>query len=187
MQLSLKGKTFSQLLCAIFEMDIKLPSKRRPSQLMYFRNIGFGKPWLDKCLKSPLSEYSSKSNMVNGPKHCSNLNHSIFSIFIDQCEYRYESRYLDCFRNVAEESGAEESEWHVEMIQRGSSKAIQKIILITVIVTMIMILITIRATRSMRLKICDETFCCYPSSIDQVHICNTHSSIFSHVKNVISK
>ena len=31
MQLSLKGKTFSQLLCAIFEMDIKLPSKRRPS------------------------------------------------------------------------------------------------------------------------------------------------------------
>ena len=26
--------------------------------------------WLDKCLKSPVSEDPSKSNMVNGPKYC---------------------------------------------------------------------------------------------------------------------
>ena len=25
--------------------------------------------WLDKCLKSPVSEDSSKGNMVNGPKY----------------------------------------------------------------------------------------------------------------------
>ena len=49
---------------------------------MYFRNCGLKKPWLDKCLKSPVSEDPSKSNMVNGPKYCSNLNCSTFSIFL---------------------------------------------------------------------------------------------------------
>ena len=28
------------------------------------------KTWLDKCLKSPVSEDASRSNMVNVPKHC---------------------------------------------------------------------------------------------------------------------
>ena len=32
------------------------------------------------------AEDSSKSNMVDGPKHCWNLNHTTFSIFIDHCE-----------------------------------------------------------------------------------------------------
>ena len=49
---------------------------------MYFRNYGLKKPWLDKCLKSPVSEDPSKSNMVNGPKYCSNLNCITFSIFL---------------------------------------------------------------------------------------------------------
>ena len=53
---------------------------------MHFRNYGFGKPSLDNCLKRPISEDSSKSNMGSGPKHYSNLNHSNFSRFIDQCE-----------------------------------------------------------------------------------------------------
>ena len=53
---------------------------------MCFRNYGLGYPWLDKCLKSSISEDPSKSTMVNGPKHCSNLNRSTFSIFIDECE-----------------------------------------------------------------------------------------------------
>ena len=51
---------------------------------MYSRNYGLGKQWLDKCLKIPVSENPLKSNLVNGPKHCSNLNHSIFGVFIDQ-------------------------------------------------------------------------------------------------------
>ena len=37
---------------------------------MHFRNYGLRKTWLDKCLKSPVSEDPMKSNMVNGPKHC---------------------------------------------------------------------------------------------------------------------
>ena len=40
---------------------------------MYFRNYGLPKTWLDQCLKSPVSDDPTKSNMVNAPKHCSNL------------------------------------------------------------------------------------------------------------------
>ena len=36
---------------------------------MYFLNYGLRKTWLDQCLKSPLSEDPSKSNMVNALKH----------------------------------------------------------------------------------------------------------------------
>ena len=35
---------------------------------MYFGNYGLPKTWLDQCLKSPVSEYAWKSNMVNAPK-----------------------------------------------------------------------------------------------------------------------
>ena len=37
---------------------------------MYFGGYGLQKPWFDKSLKSPVSEYPSKCNMVNEPKHC---------------------------------------------------------------------------------------------------------------------
>ena len=40
---------------------------------MYFRNYGLPKTWLDQCLKSPVSEDLTKSNMVNAPKYCSNF------------------------------------------------------------------------------------------------------------------
>ena len=46
---------------------------------MYSRNYGLGKPWLDKCLKNPISEDLSESSMVNRTKHCSNVNHSNFA------------------------------------------------------------------------------------------------------------
>ena len=50
---------------------------------MYFRNYGLPKTWLDQCVKSPVSQDPSKSNMVNAPKHCSNLKDTSFTIFID--------------------------------------------------------------------------------------------------------
>ena len=37
---------------------------------MYFPRYGLRNTWLGKCLKSPVSEDPSTSNMVNGPKHC---------------------------------------------------------------------------------------------------------------------
>ena len=40
---------------------------------MHFRNYRLPKTWLYQCLKSPLSENPKKSNMVNAPKHFSNL------------------------------------------------------------------------------------------------------------------
>ena len=53
---------------------------------MYFRNYRLRKRWLDKSLKSRVSQYPLTSNMVKGPKHCSNLNRGAFAIFIDHCE-----------------------------------------------------------------------------------------------------
>ena len=53
---------------------------------MYFRNYGLRKTWLDKSLKSPVSEEPLTGNVVNGPKHSLNLDESTFNIFIDHCE-----------------------------------------------------------------------------------------------------
>ena len=53
---------------------------------MYIRTYRLRKTWLDKCLRCPVSEDPSTSNMVNRPKQCSKLNESIFTIFIDPCE-----------------------------------------------------------------------------------------------------
>ena len=53
---------------------------------MCFRFYRLQKAWLDACLKSPVSEDPSRRNMVNGPKHCCNLNESTFTKFIDHCE-----------------------------------------------------------------------------------------------------
>ena len=37
---------------------------------MYFGSYGLRKLWLDKCVKSPVSENPWKSNRVDAPKHC---------------------------------------------------------------------------------------------------------------------
>ena len=44
------------------------------------------KTWLDKCLKSLLSKEPSTRNMVNERTHCSKLNDSTFTMFINNCE-----------------------------------------------------------------------------------------------------
>ena len=53
---------------------------------MYLANYGLPKTWLDQCLKSPFSEDPTKSNMVNAPKHGSNLRDISFTIFINDWE-----------------------------------------------------------------------------------------------------
>ena len=50
---------------------------------MDFGSYGLRETWLDKSLKSLVSENPSKSRMEKGPKHCSNLKYSSFSIFIN--------------------------------------------------------------------------------------------------------
>ena len=61
---------------------------------MYFGNYGLPKTQLEQCLKSPFSEESSKSNMVNAPKHGSNLKDSPFTIFIDHWEVNCPTKSL---------------------------------------------------------------------------------------------
>ena len=51
-----------------------------------FPKLWTPKTWLDQCLKSPLSEEISTSNMVKGHKRCSNLHDRNFIKFIDQCQ-----------------------------------------------------------------------------------------------------
>ena len=41
--------------------------------------------WLDKSLKSPVSEDCLRSDMVNGLKDGSDQNESTFTVFIDHC------------------------------------------------------------------------------------------------------
>ena len=53
---------------------------------MYFRNYRLRKKWLDKRLKSYISEDPSTRDMVNGAKNCWNLKASTFTTFIDHCE-----------------------------------------------------------------------------------------------------
>ena len=52
---------------------------------MLFSNYRLQKTWLDKCLKSPVSEDTSTSDMVNGPKRCFSPRASTFTIFINHC------------------------------------------------------------------------------------------------------
>ena len=49
---------------------------------MHFQYYGLRNTWLDNCLKRPISE----DLLVNGSKHCCNLNDSTFTIFIDHSE-----------------------------------------------------------------------------------------------------
>ena len=53
---------------------------------MSFWKYVLWKTWLDKFLRSPVSEDPWKNNMVNGPKNYLNLNDSAFTVFIDRCE-----------------------------------------------------------------------------------------------------
>ena len=53
---------------------------------MYFSTYGLQESWLDKCLKSPVSEDPSTSKVGSRPKLRSKLNDSTFTIFIDPCE-----------------------------------------------------------------------------------------------------
>ena len=48
--------------------------------------------WLGKCLKSPISEDPSTSNMISRLKHCWNLHDSTFIKFIDHCEGNWVER-----------------------------------------------------------------------------------------------
>ena len=53
---------------------------------MYFRKYWRRKIWLDKRLKSRVSDDLETENTPNGSTHCGNLNGRTFTIFINHCE-----------------------------------------------------------------------------------------------------
>ena len=53
---------------------------------MYFWSYQLPKTFLDKYLKSVLSEDPLTTNMVDGLKNWSELNDSTFTIVVDSCE-----------------------------------------------------------------------------------------------------
>ena len=53
---------------------------------MYFQRYWFRKIWLDKCLKSHVSEDPETDNMENVSKLCCNLNGRNFKIFVNHFE-----------------------------------------------------------------------------------------------------
>ena len=75
----LKNKKLFSIICCIFEMCIKFRTfskKRWPSYLISFRNYALRKTWSNICPKSPVSKDPLTGNMVNGFKHCCDLDNS---------------------------------------------------------------------------------------------------------------
>ena len=51
---------------------------------MYSRKHWLRKTYLDKCLKSRISEDPSTNNLENGSKHCCNMSDSSFIMLINR-------------------------------------------------------------------------------------------------------
>ena len=85
MQLSQKNKkTFYQFSASFLKSRLNFESFEKKMNLVafVFPKLRTLKTWLGKCLRSPVSEDISKSNMVNVPKLCWYLHHSTFIIFM---------------------------------------------------------------------------------------------------------
>ena len=87
MHLSEKKKLFLNFLLHFWNLTEILNVLKQKMNLIAFVFPKFRtrKRWLDKCLKTPVSEDSSTSKRVNVFKHCWNLHQSTFTIFIDHC------------------------------------------------------------------------------------------------------
>ena len=96
MQLSQKQKTFSQFFAAFLKSSLNFKHFEKKMTLIafVFWKLSTPETWLDKCLKSPISEHTSTSNMADVPKHCWNLHHTIFIIFIDHCQVNWVGKNL---------------------------------------------------------------------------------------------
>ena len=82
----LKNKKFFWIFYFTFEICIKFWNfflKKMTLTAFVFPKLRTPKSWLDKSLKSHVSEIHSTSNMVKVAKHCWNLHDRPFIIFID--------------------------------------------------------------------------------------------------------
>ena len=72
MQLSHKQKQISEFFTAFLKLDqiLNILNKKLSLTAFLFPQLKTPKTWLDKCLKSPVAEDPSRSNMVNVLGHC---------------------------------------------------------------------------------------------------------------------
>ena len=96
MQLSQKQKSFSQFFPTFLKSTLISKYFHKKMTLIDFviSKLRTPKTRSDKCLKSPVPEDPSASNMVNVPKRCWNLHHSTFILFIDHCEVKWVGKSL---------------------------------------------------------------------------------------------
>ena len=86
MELSEKKKYVSDFFAAFLKswLNVEYLEKKNMTLTAFaFPKLRTLKTWWDKCLKSPLSEDLSTSDMVKVPKHCWNLHHRPSIKFID--------------------------------------------------------------------------------------------------------
>ena len=85
MHLSQKQKTFPEFLGAFSKCKLNFKYFEKNITLRYFvfPKLRTPKTWSDKCLKSPVLDDPSTSNMGSLTKLCWNLHHGTFIIFID--------------------------------------------------------------------------------------------------------
>ena len=95
-QLPEKQKTFFQFLASFlkFRLNFKHFEKKMTLIAFVFLNLRTPNTWLVKCLKCPVSEDPSTSNMTDVPKHCWNLHHTIFIIFIASSQVNWVGKSL---------------------------------------------------------------------------------------------
>ena len=88
MQLSEKQKSFSQFFAEFLKstLNFKILEYRLTLIDFVLSKLRIPKTQSDKRLKSPVSDDPSTSNMVNVPKHCSNLDHINCIVFIGHWE-----------------------------------------------------------------------------------------------------
>ena len=96
MQLSEKQKSFSQFFAEFLKSTLNFKMLEYRLTLIDFvlSKLRIPKTESDKRLKSPVSDDPSTSNMVNVPKHCSNLNHINCIVFIGHWEENWVGKSL---------------------------------------------------------------------------------------------
>ena len=88
MQLSQKQKPFSAFLASILKCRWNFEHFDKKETLIDFviLKLRTAKSQPDICLKNPVSEDPSRSNMINLPNHGWNVHHSTFLILINHCQ-----------------------------------------------------------------------------------------------------
>ena len=96
MQLCQKHKAFSRFFTAFLKSRLYFQyfDKNDDAHRLCNFEITHSESVVRKFVKDPVSENPSTSKMLNVPKHCWNLHHSTFIIFIDHCQVNWVGKSL---------------------------------------------------------------------------------------------